>query len=278
MTTRREIIKSGIGLAGIIAAGKAPAAIVRSLVGAAGTKYLEDGSGIPENPTAADYIRENILAMWDGIENVGWGEHDNDSAIWKDLAGNYDLGLYGDCVWSEDKITFSSSVNSYCKRQGQFSPYSIKTVEVVLLPVQLASNNNSYIVLAYNGWNGSFGLARQGETFITGAQTNYSFSAAGYDLTIPHTISYTGDNHGGTRSFYIDGLPAPQASRPNFSIDWEGRRTTPPDGSGILFNSNWVHQQGYDLYAVRVHSQKLTDKEIRYNYLIDQMRFGLPTT
>ena len=34
MKTRREIIKSGLGLAGIIAAGKAPAALIRSLVAA----------------------------------------------------------------------------------------------------------------------------------------------------------------------------------------------------------------------------------------------------
>jgi len=34
MQTRREIIKSGLGLAGIIAAGKAPAALVRSLIAA----------------------------------------------------------------------------------------------------------------------------------------------------------------------------------------------------------------------------------------------------
>ena len=45
MTTRREIVKAGAGLAAIIAAGKAPAALVRSMLGARGA--IVGTPGIP---------------------------------------------------------------------------------------------------------------------------------------------------------------------------------------------------------------------------------------
>ena len=34
--------------------------------------------------TAKDYVQDGLIAMWDGIENAGWGVHDPNSTVWKD--------------------------------------------------------------------------------------------------------------------------------------------------------------------------------------------------
>ena len=87
MTTRREIIKSGLGLAAIIAAGKAPATIVRSMIGA--RNAMLSGGGGWTNP----YVTDGLLRMWDGEWNVGGGVHDENAIGWLDLVNN-ELGEY----------------------------------------------------------------------------------------------------------------------------------------------------------------------------------------
>ena len=37
--------------------------------------------------TAADYVQDGLIAMWDGIENAGYGLHDDDPTYWVDLTG-----------------------------------------------------------------------------------------------------------------------------------------------------------------------------------------------
>ena len=36
-------------------------------------------------PTARSYVQDGLVAMWDGIENAGWGVHDNNATNWVDL-------------------------------------------------------------------------------------------------------------------------------------------------------------------------------------------------
>ena len=82
-TTRRDIIKGSLGIAGIIAAGKAPAALIKSHLAA--RNVMLAGGGVP---TAKSYVQDGLVAMWDGVENAGWGTHSNSTTTWVDLTGN----------------------------------------------------------------------------------------------------------------------------------------------------------------------------------------------
>lgn len=44
------------------------------------------GSG--KKISARSYIQDGLFAMWDGIENAGWGVHDANATVWTDLSGN----------------------------------------------------------------------------------------------------------------------------------------------------------------------------------------------
>ena len=73
MNTRREIVKAGVGLAAIIAAGKAPASVVKSMIGM--RNLMIAGGGGWQNP----YVTDGLVAMWDGEWNAGPGAHDASS-------------------------------------------------------------------------------------------------------------------------------------------------------------------------------------------------------
>ena len=52
---------------------------------AARNSFLMGGGS--STPTARDYVQDGLIAMWDGIENAGWGVHDAAATVWKDLSG-----------------------------------------------------------------------------------------------------------------------------------------------------------------------------------------------
>ena len=39
--------------------------------------------------TAKNYVKSGLIALWDGIENAGWGVHNASATTWKDLVGSY---------------------------------------------------------------------------------------------------------------------------------------------------------------------------------------------
>ncbi len=91
MTTRRDILKGGAGLAAILAAQSAPAILVRSMV-AARNGIMSAAKGL----SAKSYVQDGLVAMWDGIENAGVGKHSPNTTTWKDLVGNRDLTIGSD--------------------------------------------------------------------------------------------------------------------------------------------------------------------------------------
>ncbi len=44
-------------------------------------------SSSKEAISAKSYVQNGLDAMWDGIENVGWSMHDENSQEWVDLVG-----------------------------------------------------------------------------------------------------------------------------------------------------------------------------------------------
>ena len=79
MTTRREILKGGAGLAAILASGNAPAYLVKSMLAARGSFFgRAAGGGGWVNP----YVTDGLVAMWDGEWNAGGGVHDASANEW----------------------------------------------------------------------------------------------------------------------------------------------------------------------------------------------------
>ena len=74
------------------------------MLGARTGAWAKSGGGVP---TAKDYVQDGLVAMWDGIENAGWGVHDLSATTWVNLAGGSieDISLYTqNCEWSDDAL------------------------------------------------------------------------------------------------------------------------------------------------------------------------------
>ena len=74
-----------------------------------GGKFLKlfgDRTMVKTMPTARDYVQDGLIAMWDGIENAGWGVHDPNATVWKNLiSGQLDeYLLLRECSFVEDGL------------------------------------------------------------------------------------------------------------------------------------------------------------------------------
>ena len=83
-----------------IAAKGAP---IKSMLGGYGA---DNSFGEQQNPNP--YIRDGLIATWDGEWNVGFGEHDAESTTWVDLTGNgHDWALTSNYSWGEDFLNIT---------------------------------------------------------------------------------------------------------------------------------------------------------------------------
>lgn len=63
--------------------------------------------------TARDYVQTGLLAMWDGIENAGFGQHSDTLDVWKDLSNNgNDAVKFGNPVVTSNAVDFSGDPDS----------------------------------------------------------------------------------------------------------------------------------------------------------------------
>ena len=128
MNTRKEFIKSGLGLAGIIAMQKAPA-FTKSLLGARYTSLDEEqDDGLDWCP----YAHKGLVAMWDGEWNVAPGEHNSTSTTWIDLVHGYELKLCSKTTFGENCTKRPKGDNQYAHAigTGVFLD-SYKAIEIV---------------------------------------------------------------------------------------------------------------------------------------------------
>lgn len=68
--------------------------------------------------TAKSYIQDGLIAMWDGIENAGWGVHDPNATVWKDLVGSIAVNRVGNPVFNSNHCYFDG--DSYFNFSSQF--------------------------------------------------------------------------------------------------------------------------------------------------------------
>ena len=68
-------------------------------------------------PTARSYVQDGLVAMWDGIENAGWGVHDNNATNWVDLVNGQSARVSSSMNWGKmlpigDTVCFTDSAET----------------------------------------------------------------------------------------------------------------------------------------------------------------------
>lgn len=236
----------------------------RAAVASSGLDYSDYAAF---EPTAQDYIQDGLVAMWDGIENAGWGVHDDNTTVWVDLVGGkvgapYPSGYTsaGDNCMYGGNWKFSNSDKADIK--DIFSTGNV-TLEVIIsfdsvdsfFRGHVINCFNSAIDLSVNANNiafHSFSTAwRQAESFAryNGGTLGCTIVGDGYN-----GLSYFNGALFYSEPFSVD----PSSMGGDFQLGWE--------------NSNWNLRR---FHCVRIYNRALSQSEIAYNYFIDRLRFTL---
>ena len=224
-------------------------------------------------PTAADYIQDGLIAMWDGID------HGNNPLIWRDLSGNgYDATQrVANAGWSwGDDCYIGTAQNGHGFRTPQAlvdffrSNITNHTIEIVYRPT--ASSRETILGQYYGsavGLNLEYAPHQVGHFRVYwGASPDFN-SPAWKTLGMVR-MTTTMLCNGTNCQIYENGAYKALAAQPN--VDRVGVQNLIIGGENSRSN---MSIRG-ELCIVRIYSRALTAEEIAHNYKIDSIRFGLP--
>ena len=214
------------------------------------------GAPTPSVPTARDYVQNGLVAMWDGIENAGWGVHDAAATTWKDLVGSDDLTISASSPWYWTDISYKiDSPNAYQN-------------------IANASGNTdpTYAEVCFNN-----GVPASGEKFILHFLGQKCLAVGAYTNIGGGYLKYTALSEG-KHSVGVD-WTAPKVTDNGVDLSGSG-------SAGTWYSSTVSLQIGYfgnnrypfygELFSIRLYSRALTAAEAVANNAIDQARFNMP--
>ena len=237
-------------------------------------------NNIDEQITAKSYVQDGLVCMWDGIENIGWGEHDDESTYWVELisgTSDYFRGKIGiNFTWSNNANirlsygylgSFNSDktdvlLNSF--RECSF------TVEIVTSsPIDSAgwqaqilnicnSESEAYnrgIICRYRGENNGYSGNVYTGTYTSGGDIYIQ----PYNALQTWTCSYDA----GYGNFFSNGLFHSNATvTPQSNLEHVIVRI---GGYNYAFRGHY--------HCMRIYNRALTSSEVSHNAKIDKIRF-----
>lgn len=209
--------------------------------------------------TAKDYVQDGLVAMWDGIENAGWGVHDSNAIAWKDLVGERDITSLKGNTFDDDSLFVSiSSMNK-------------------VIPTKDIANSNSQLTYEIGGYATDMGqpLASLGD--ITGFRLIPYPKWGATDIYVVGPISSGLTLHAKNGGSYV---------RLTFALTYDGETAIlyfPRDmlSKSEVYTKNddtingEITKYNQHIHFIRIYNRALTAEEIAHNYSIDKARFGL---
>ena len=234
-------------------------------------QFFERRGGGWQNPYATD----GLVAMWDGIWNVGGGlEHDGSARVWRDCVGGLPIiGLTSNVAFVSTglQLGLSTSYNDhvYGVAPGGTAQYGWRFAEFVF--TSDANISNQYPAV-----------------FLIGSRMIWlNFSAQSIGVTASDNKSWTAVQafqKGSAFSIAVDysdftspyGSKVWQSSQPlahtGPSDSWQYRYGA--NGMGSFYSNNYPFAGTY--HAIRLYNRELTQNEVEEHYAIDKQRFNLP--
>ena len=211
-------------------------------------------------PTARDYVQDGLIALWDGIENAGWGTHDSTATTWVNLANNSNILVLQNGAHFDANSLVSAARNSV----SALLSYRLGYVSIEVCAFRDTSRNSSDLVCFGNDANSE-------RMMVCGANSIQALNGA-HVVTIAtsaDTRTWAATYDGAYVTPYIDGAAATGTTTTN---NWS-LRSGPFGLSGSSNYSSYNFVGNY--YCVRLYNRALTAAEVAANYAIDAARFEL---
>ena len=216
-------------------------------------------------PTAKSYVQDGLIAMWDGIENVGWGVHDPNATTWTDLVG----GQWGS--WNIQGVGSDHAIFNLASQLKTFASYVNVPATIELSLFDVTSIGGCFLNINNKAnWNGMATNGMLCPYFYTSSGITYQFyskqtavSWAGRDFCDNSTFSVQYSTTGIVS--YANGVTRITATVSN----GESTKNYGIAGyAGVKFTGKARY--------LRLYSRALTAAEIAANHAIDRERFNLP--
>ena len=227
------------------------------------------GAWAKSGPTAKDYVQDGLIAMWDGIENAGWGVHDPNATVWKELnLSGIDLIGSGDVICIDDGFRFGRDGSvGYMRDGGTKVSKSVASVSACITNLSTkntwiatfgldSSNTNGKILSLWNNHYLGTGWNRKPKFVIAGGVNRFA----------TYSVNYTGND--ATEAF-VDKNSISQESTEGFADNISDNLMIGCRGNNTAWNMIGT------IHNLRVYDRKLTADEITANYSVDKARFGI---
>lgn len=232
----------------------------RQLIGARGVAM-----GGARKLTARDYVQDGLIAMWDGIENAGWGVHDESATVWKDVINGNDIRDFSAGVGFGENYFETTSLNN-CAKFNNYGVGKIGTVEIIITP--RGYNGQVFVTFSSLADNANrwFGI-RSNKTFNFGQRADCAY--IGTPLL---THYYAGTSNSSSidnipfSNLFLDGVPVIKKGQ---GMSWLTK------GKGGTFNTAGTVTEPARINTIRLYKVELTPDEIAHNYAVDKARFNL---
>ena len=220
-------------------------------------------------PTARDYVQAGLIAMWDGIENAGWGTHDASATTWADLIGGHVLNVDNGGSWADDCLVCNGT------RRGAYGSNLTGNAPLVVEAVVQATTASGWRILWHQGgWCDGLRITR----CLVFSSPNQLWLASTYGYTNVSTIisdktalhvDYT---QSGISQLRINNA---EAAFTTGSTSWYYSDGGNVFAFGGASSTSASYALACKIYSFRLYSRALTAAEVAANYAIDAARFGL---
>lgn len=224
--------------------------------------------------TTDDYIQDGLIAMYDGKNNTGLG-HDDTSKVWVDLSGNgHDGTIIGNINWNDDSLSFDGTNNAV--NLGRINLQDI-TIEIVLIDESTDSNN--YASYISNFETGGYGIEKRldfnKKIFMSVfVNSDYTLIYTKDNFVANKKISLSGSYSSNKMKLYQLGVLQQESST-------TGSLGMPKNDTVMMIGANpygEIPTEGRlkgKVYSVRIYNKALSEEEVKQNYTVDKVRFGL---
>lgn len=229
--------------------------------------------GGKRTPTAKDYVQTGLIAMWDGIENAGWDEHDTSATTWKDLIGSLDATAIASPIFGDNYTDTSNGYWSLPSSVREIVETQSLTAEAVFQPSRLTITNQGIVGIGNKRslWLFFGASPSSSNTTLLWQVQGSSAIRAWYDSgafgTDAHSCSVVANDS--VCNAYLDSALC------TITPDVAAGSSTSTSAFFIGMIKAYNKFSG-KIHSVRLYSRALTADEIAANYAIDKARFGLP--
>ena len=230
--------------------------------------------------SAKSYVQDGLIALWDGIENAGWGVHNNSAVVWKDLIGVRDFSLNTN---EQGRASFTHNAFYMAKvaDNNKWAAYShtgtmtaYRTAEIV---AQTTYGNFDWLNVGAKTRGFYIGSpSTSNDTFLQAGTGTPYHSLKNFNIDSPFCFSVVYDNNNIQASYpismFYNGIEQEMSNT--------GYTSYVQNTEGITLGGRYVNVADYGgcgyTFCIRIYNRQLSSSEIAHNHNVDKIRFNLP--